>query len=148
MGFDRADLLRQADVVEGAILPLVAFSSGQGTMSSTTSTTYQNAQSALRIKLTYDTIRPDNTTLVFNLTGQFNAGSGEDYDVRVRNTGESSTVAEVTDPDNPGRAESGYVEFEPADTATTQDYIFQHRTDPGTNSSTTFDPVLIVGIEL
>jgi len=148
MGFDTQDILRQGEFTEGDVLPLAILTPENGTFISTTSTSFTTERSFLDLPVVFDQLAPSPSRLRFSLTVTAVPGSGETQDVRIFNLDDAEEVVRVESLTAPVRVSSGYTDYTPTTTSSPARLRYQHRTNPGSNSSRVDHFSLAVGYQL
>lgn len=145
---DAMALLNAAGFSSGDVVAVWSVNAVSSQSASTTNTTYENDNAILQARFQWDDYIPDGAQGVVKMEGTFAAGTGEDYDVQLRNDTDIEEMVSITSPDNPGAVSSGWTEYTPSTTDSPLDIRFRHRTNPGSNSSQVFYPHFSVGVEL
>lgn len=128
----------------GDVLPIACFTQGAATSATTTSTTYTDETEVFTSRVPFGEIVPDGAQLAVNLSGTAFPGSGESYDIRVRNVDDGSTLVEATDAS--GKLSTGFVNYSNFTGGVPKTVRIQHRTNPGSNSSELLFPTIWIGL--
>jgi len=148
MGFDTQDLLKQAKYTEGDVLPLATFTPPSGRRATITSSTFTVSFDLGDFRIPFGLYVPDVDDLKVAAFAQINPGDGEEMDIRYRNTTSNQTVVEVTNITELTRVNTGFVDYNPENPQVADTVRYQHRTNPGTNTSQSNAPALVLGVEL
>lgn len=141
------NLLRQAGYNKGGVFPVFTWTPTNARSRSTTRTAYRPEPNFVRTHIRWDRFVPDESQGKILLQGSTGPGTDETYDIAIVLSSTNEPVLEVTDaPD--GLADSGWVDYTPADTTSELQLDFAHRSNPGNNSSVTYDPIFAIGVEL
>jgi hypothetical protein len=119
----------------------------QQTRVSTTSNSYVSEVSVFRFRTVWNKVFWDSQSVV-KLTVRKTVGAGEEHSTRAFNQTDNEGVVSTGGKTSTGAYDTGWVDYAPA---TTQDIIsidFQHKTEPGSNSSTSEEPVLLFGTRI
>jgi hypothetical protein len=148
MGFDRADLLSQAQFSEGDILPVFSQNANASLSVSTTSTSYTDLTQLLNIRYDLNDLFDDDAAVYGRAGGSLIPGTGETQDFRVQNIDAGVTLAEIEGVASLTKFTTGWQRFDHTQFTGVNTIRAQTRTSPGTDSSTVSVPTLFVGVEL
>ena len=148
MPFDRTDLLRQAGYESGDIVPIATISPNAARAASTTSTSFTEALDLFRWRVQWNLLTPAGLQTVANFTLRVEPGTDETYSARAFNLTDKETVAALTDQTQPNNTATGWTDYTPTRTDSSIAIDFQHKTEPGTNSSQAREPYLQIGVRL
>jgi hypothetical protein len=115
---------------------------------STTSTTYVDSGDVFFVDTRWDRFAPTGAqTAVF---GEFRVspGSGESVSVRLRNAGDGETIFETTGLSGSDQSRFPLENYTPTTTGGRIFLRYQIKTDPGSNSSSLFQPKAHAGVQL
>ena len=131
----------------GEVIPVGSVGVGEQRSVSFTSTSYARFPQQMQNAFYYSDLQVKNGTLVFGYSFFANPGTDETVDTRIQNRQDGETVVEVLGAVYQWNW-SGWTAYEPPTTTAPVPYETQHRTSPGSNSSTITAPTLFVGVRL
>jgi hypothetical protein len=148
MPFDRPDILQQAGFETEDIITLSTISPSRVRLGETSSASFTPEPGLFRYRVQWDELIPAGAQPAVNLTLRHNVGAGETYAARVQNNNDTTTAVTVGPKTQSGSSSSGWVDYSPATTASPIQLTFEHKTDPGDNTSSAEDPYFRVGARL
>lgn len=148
MPFDRHDLARQAGYEEGDVLTLMAWTPNQAISASTTSTTFVQVNTMHRQFFRWDNHLPSGATGVVKLSARIVPGTDETYTVRIFNQTDTESTGAIVSGSAAANVTSDWVEYTPPTTDSLIEFKFQHKTDPGNNSSIVTPTLFTLGVQL
>jgi hypothetical protein len=118
----------------GDVVPVMTITPHQQSDSFTTAT-YGANNGFYRQQLSIGALVSDGATIVARIQGVVVPGTDESVDVRLRNSTARETLAEVTNISSTTTFNSGWSTYNPSAPDSSDYYVVERLTDPGSNSS-------------
>jgi hypothetical protein len=137
------DSLKDAGYSDGDIVPAVTFSSITVKQISVTSTSFQSGYNLIRGPIDFSKIGPtDNLYVSLGVT--FEPGSGETITGRVYNF---TSNEEIISTSGAGPTQTDWVQYN-APSNGAKNIAYEHKTEPGSNSSNSQEARLFIGVQI
>lgn len=134
-------------VVSNEVFMIAALPPQAARTASTSATSFALSTGLARFRFRWDQLFPTGSTSMVGLLLRQNVGSGETYTVRYRNKTDSETLLSIANTST-GNYWSGWNSYTPTTTDSLIQVDFEHKISNGVNSSSTEDPLLLLGIQL
>lgn len=141
-------ILSDAGFEEGDFLPLYSFGPPADWEITSTSTTYDAANTISLCWVIWDDMFPADVDVQIFGQARIDPGADETVDLRIRNGQDGETVAEITGITSTQVVTMGPVSYTPTTTDSRIYFRWNYRTSPGSNALALDVPYTVFGVKL